>query len=88
MAEGVSFKSVFKEVGSDPEVRRFVVDRDVSTSLTYLREKLVSIYPALRRKSFCLAWTDQDLDKVTIRSDDELIIALTDMKVINFSRAL
>jgi len=42
----VSFKSAFKD-----EVRRFVVDSDVSTSLTFLREKLVSIYPELNAMS-------------------------------------
>ena len=52
---------------SEPEVRRFVVDRDVSTSLDYLREKLSAVYPTLRRRDFKLTWTDEDGDKVTIR---------------------
>jgi hypothetical protein len=75
----VSFKSVFKD-----EVRRFVVDSDVSTSLTFLREKLVSIYPELKRHVFYLTWNDDEGDRVTIKTDEELFIALTDMKVNTF----
>ena len=76
----VAYKVTLKEVNCDPEVRRFVVDRDVSTSYTYLYEKLATIFPTLRRKDFKLTWSDGDGDTVTIRSDDELVIALTEMK--------
>jgi sequestosome 1 len=77
----VAYKVTLNETSSvDSEVRRFVIDRDVSTSLTYLREKLSSVFPAIRRKDFKLTWHDEDGDKVTIRSDDELVIALTEMK--------
>lgn len=77
----VAYKVTLNETNSvDSEVRRFVIDRDVSTSLTYLREKLSAVYPTLRRKDFKLTWQDEEGDKVTIRSDDELVIALTEMK--------
>ena len=79
-ANTVSYKVSMKEANTDQEVRRFVIDRDVSTSLTYLREKLMTIFPALRRKDFDLTWTDEDGDDVTVRNDDELVIALTEMK--------
>jgi hypothetical protein len=79
-ANTVSYKVSMKESSTDQEVRRFVVDRDVSTSLTYLHEKLMTIFPALRRKDFDLTWTDEDGDEVTVRNDDELVIALTEMK--------
>ena len=75
-----AYKVCLNEANSDNEFRRFVVDRDVSTSYTYLYEKLATIFPTLRRANFKLTWTDEDGDKVTIRSDDELVIALTEMK--------
>jgi sequestosome 1 len=78
--KSVSFKVCLNDATSEPEVRRFVIDRDVSSSLNYLQEKLITIFPALLRKDFKLTWTDDEGDRVTIRSDDELIIALTEMK--------
>jgi hypothetical protein len=50
--QNVSFKAVFKVGDDNSEIRRFVVDRDVSTSLDYLREKLSTIFSELRRKDF------------------------------------
>ena len=79
-ANTVSYKVSFKGSNSEPEVRRFVVDRDVSTSLAYLSEKLVTVFPSLRRINFDVAWIDDDGDKVMIKSDDELVIALTEMR--------
>merc|ERR1711963_993113 len=48
MADNVSFKVYLKDPsqGEETEVRRFVVDKEVSTSLVYIKEKLVSIFPA------------------------------------------
>lgn len=77
----MSFKVTLRSEDHElPEVRRFVLDRDVSTSLTYLEEKLVGLFPTLRRKDLRLSWNDEDGDDVTIGSDEELIIALTEMK--------
>merc|ERR1719228_2750321 len=81
MSETVSFKVFLKDsenAGND-EVRRFVLDRDVSTSFTYLQEKLCSVFPQLKQKIFSISWTDEDGDSVTIGLDEELIIALTEM---------
>ena len=60
----VSFKVVLNDAKNGAEVRRFVVDRDVSTSLAYILDKLVQIFPLLRRKDFKLSWTEEDGDKV------------------------
>merc|ERR1719367_2440204 len=76
----VSFKVFLKSLDGEVEARRFVVDRDVATSFTYLQEKLVSLFPgALRRANFALSWIDEDGDKVTIGTDEELVLALTEM---------
>merc|ERR1712055_756434 len=68
MSETVSFKVFLKDsenAGND-EVRRFVLDRDVSTSFTYLQEKLCAVFPQLKQKIFSISWTDEDGDSVTI----------------------
>merc|ERR1711994_160305 len=81
MSETVSFKVYLTDLTEegDPEVRRFVVDREVSTSFTYFQQKLIAVYPRLRNKVFAVNWTDMDGDNVTIATDEELIIALTEM---------
>jgi len=81
MADNVSFKVVLKDQnnGEDNEVRRFVVDKNVSTSFAYLEGKLNSVFPQLSRAVFSISWTDEDGDLVTIDTDEELIIALTEM---------
>ena len=82
MAEQVSFKVFLEPVGEggEREARRFVVDKEVSTSFTYLTEKLRSVFSTqLQRAAFTVSWFDEDKDKVTINSDEELIIALTEM---------
>jgi sequestosome 1 len=79
----VSFKVYLRCASKavDEEVKRFVVDRDVSTSFAYLQEKLVAVFPAaLRTRQFQVTWKDDDEDEVTIATDEELILALTEMK--------
>jgi len=63
------------------EVRRVGVDRDVSTSFVYLKKKLASSFPVLGRtkSKFTVVWQDEENEWITIRSDEELIIALTEM---------
>ena len=78
MSDGVSFKVYLKNQGEE-EVRRFVIDKNVSTSYDYLVEKLKTMFPQLQGAVISLSWTDSDGDNVTIASDDELIIALTEM---------
>jgi len=81
MSDNVSFKVFLKdqENGGENEVRRFVVDKDVSTNFSYLQEKLCVVFPQLKQKIFSVSWTDEDGDMVTIATDEELIIALTEM---------
>merc|ERR1711936_914044 len=81
MADNVSFKVYLKDPsqGEELEVRRFVVDKEVSTSLVYIKEKLVSIFPILADKIFSVSWTDEDGDAITIDTDEELILALTEL---------
>merc|ERR1711935_536032 len=80
--ETVPYK-VFLAKGSekiDTEVRRFGVDKDVSSSFTYLKEKMAIVFPSLGPAAeFSVSWTDSDRDMVTIATDEELIIALTEM---------
>jgi len=76
MADSVSFKVVLKE---ENELRRFMVDKEVSTSFSYLQEKLCLVFPQLKQKIFSITWIDEDGDMVTISTDEELIIALTEM---------
>ena len=47
------------------QVRRFVVDKAVSTSYEYLVGKLGTVFPQLRAGAFSLTWTDGDGDKVS-----------------------
>merc|ERR1712154_536820 len=78
MGDNVSFK-VFLKNDNEQEVRRFVIDKNVSTSYDYLLEKLRVVFPQLQGAVFSVCWTDEDGDHVTITSDEELIIALTEM---------
>lgn len=75
----VSFKVFLRNDGVN-EVRRFGVDRDVVSNFSYLREKLQAVFPSLRGCDFTVAWRDSDGDEIVISSDDELIIALTELQ--------
>jgi len=78
MGDNVSFK-VYLKNKEEQEVRRFVIDKNVSTSFDYLVGKLRVIFPQIQASVFTVGWTDDDGDQVTITSDEELIIALTEM---------
>ena len=78
MGDNVSFKVFYKNDGEE-EVRRFVIDKGVSTSYDYLVGKLELVFPNLKGGLYNICWTDADGDNVTITSDEELIIALTEM---------
>jgi hypothetical protein len=66
----VSYKVyLYKQEYSTPkgpahEVRRVGVDRDVSTSFPYLKEKLASAFPVLRRTKtkYTVVWKDEEND--------------------------
>jgi len=80
MNDQVSFKVVLKDQknGAEPELRRFLVDKEVSSSFSYLKEKLRTVFPKLKQNDFSVSWADEDGDMITIASDEELIIALTE----------
>ena len=43
--------------GGDPlEIRRFTVDQDVTTSFTYLVQKIAQVFPSLRADNITVAW--------------------------------
>lgn len=75
----VSFKVFLQNEGAN-EVRRFGIDRDVVSSFNYLREKLRVVFPSLHGCDFTVAWRDTDGDEIVISSDEELIIALTELQ--------
>ena len=63
--------------GGDPlEIRRFTVDQDVTTSFTYLVQKIAQVFPSLRADDITVAWMDDDGDHIVISSDEELLDAL------------
>jgi len=79
MGDNVSFKVYMKTGEGEEEVRRFVIDKGASTSYDYLVGKLEVVFPQIKTSAFTVSWTDDDGDNVTITSDEELIIALTEM---------
>ena len=82
--EQVSFKVTLTEkdqASSKSQVRRFEVPQDCSTSYIYLKEKLRSLFgQEIGNSGIKITWKDQDDDIVTIESDEELIIAMHEMK--------
>ena len=44
----VSFKVTLSK-GEEQETRRFQVDKEVASSLVYLKQKIAAIFPELRR---------------------------------------
>ena len=52
----VTVKTYFNFKSSEPEIRRFSVDADASTSYDYLVEKIRSVYPNLKREDLQLFW--------------------------------
>ena len=64
----VSFKAFLYERswrGNPVEIRRFNVDQDVSSSYTYLLQKLTQVFPAVTTGNVSLAWTGRWLLAIT-----------------------
>ena len=76
----VSYKVSLTTANQEPDVRRFMVDKEVTTSFAHLQEKLFTLFPDLKRSDFTIRWTDADSDEVTVTCDDDLIVAITEMK--------
>merc|ERR1712107_731962 len=47
--------------GEEQETRRFQVDKEVASSLVYLKQKIAAIFPELRRSEPVLSWADEEL---------------------------
>ena len=75
----VSFKVYLKTAGSEEEVRRFLTERNTSTDYNLLMEKLWILFPRLQDSDFSLTWTDSEGDTITVNTDEELSIALSEM---------
>ncbi|XP_072039912.1 LOW QUALITY PROTEIN: sequestosome-1-like [Amphiura filiformis] len=62
---------------ANPEIRRFTVDHDVTSSYEYLSKKVAQVFPSLGRpERFTLAWKDADNEMISFSSDEELMEAL------------
>merc|ERR1711963_1060394 len=72
----VSFKVTLNKE-EEQETRRFQVDKEVASSLVYLKQKIAAIFPDVRRSEPILSWVDEDGDEVVVTSDEELQVALT-----------
>ncbi|XP_076619998.1 refractory to sigma P [Colletes latitarsis] len=57
------------------EIRRFDTEVDV-VDFEYVCEKIKHIFPQVRDKDFTLSWLDKDKDKIVIRSNHELTVAI------------
>ncbi|BES88881.1 Zinc finger, ZZ type [Nesidiocoris tenuis] len=79
--DAVQFKVTLRKNGEPVEIRRFAIDKDVVTNFSYLRQKLYSVFPVLQNTGMNVSWKDNEGDTVSIGSDDELIIALTEMEL-------
>ena len=75
----VSFKVYLKTAGSELEVRRFLIERNTRTDYNLLMEKLWMLFPQLQDSDFSLTWTDSEGDTITVNTNEELSIALTEM---------
>merc|ERR1711963_530733 len=73
----VSFKVTLSK-GEEQETRRFQVDKEVTGNLVYLKQKIATIFPELRRSEPVLSWVDEDGDEVVVTSDEELKVKLGD----------
>lgn len=70
---------LYKGKLGDPEgaeIRRFVIDQDVSSNFEYLSKKLIHLFPNLTPDNFSVYWKDEEGDFVAFSSDDELMQAL------------
>jgi sequestosome 1 len=77
MSGSLPIKCYLSVDGSESnEIRRFTLDSEVVGNFTYLMEKIRAIYPQLLRENFHVMYIDEENDKVTISSDDELVSAL------------
>jgi len=77
MVDSVSFK-VYCQKRDRQDIRRFCLGKDLSSSFSYLQKKLFDFYPEIR--TFSLLWTDEEGDLILVSNDEDLKIALAEMK--------
>jgi len=77
MVDSVSFK-VYCQKRDCKDIRRFCLGKDLSSSFSYLQKKLFDFYPEIR--TFSLLWTDEEGDLILVSNDEDLRIALAEMK--------
>ena len=82
MEDPVSYKGYFNSDAQEGlhEVRRFTVDKEKSNSLKFLKEKLATVFPLIKDKEIFITWRDHDGDMITIKNDEDLMIAKTEMQ--------
>merc|ERR1719309_1510810 len=67
------------ESGQPDEVRRFVTDKETVPALATLKKKVEQVFSVLQDRKYTITWEDEDGDRVTVSTDEELQIALTEM---------
>lgn len=85
MSETISYKAYLKEsfatkTDNNMEVRRFLMEKGVSTKFDELQARIKKVFPVLEtNNNFAISWEDGDGDQVVINTDEELSIAMTEM---------
>eukprot|EP00092_Neocalanus_flemingeri_P000062 GFUD01000064.1.p1 GENE.GFUD01000064.1~~GFUD01000064.1.p1 ORF type:complete len:712 (-),score=186.20 GFUD01000064.1:96-2231(-) len=80
MAELLQFKLYLNIGGKQEEVRRFSCDSN--TDIGRLNVHIKETFPHLGEQEFVMKWEDEEGDKVDITSQQELVLALQEMKKI------
>jgi len=80
MAELLQLKLYLNVGGTQEEVRRFSCESNID--IKQLNVRIKETFPHLGKQEFVLKWEDEDGDKVDITSQQELVLALQEMKKI------
>jgi len=79
-SKSISYKvTIVKPFNQGTEVRRFLISQEICGNFSYLQGKLVAVFPKLKNNEFSIFWTDNEGDKITIASDEDLNIALAEL---------
>ncbi|XP_043501367.1 sequestosome-1 isoform X2 [Polistes fuscatus] len=76
------FKAYLTTEGSskEEEIRRFSVEPREVTNFTFLKDKIQNTFPSLQGKQFTITWKDDEDDHIAISTNEELDIALEEIK--------
>ncbi|XP_071440622.1 sequestosome-1-like isoform X2 [Hetaerina americana] len=76
-----SFKvTLHRECSDEIEVRRFVLPKSASSSYSILQDKLHVVFHSIKNQPFEVTWQDDEGDRIMISSDEELMIAMREMR--------